>query len=163
MHRKCYYLYLNAKLIFLLNICFGINVFVGIFIPISFFFFPFNFLQVQKTDQMSNRICHACISFLNSWQSFKNRCNAAQKKQQNLLDMVKERAKKATENTQQTDRMRQQQQKTTVDQRILKTALMQAANSTPYNNSANNNSSIDVVSNIFFFFFCIHLVLLEIV
>lgn len=26
-------------------------------------------------------ICHACISYLNSWQSFKNRCDAAQRKQ----------------------------------------------------------------------------------
>lgn len=45
---------------------------------------------------MSNHICHACISFLNSWQSFKNRCNAAQKKQQNFVDLLlaKERAHK---------------------------------------------------------------------
>lgn len=35
---------------------------------------------------MSARICHACISYLNSWQSFKNRCYAAQKKQRSHLE-----------------------------------------------------------------------------
>lgn len=35
---------------------------------------------------MSARVCHACISFLNSWQSFKNRCHAAQKRHRGLLD-----------------------------------------------------------------------------
>uniref|UniRef100_A0A336KEG1 CSON007249 protein n=1 Tax=Culicoides sonorensis TaxID=179676 RepID=A0A336KEG1_CULSO len=37
--------------------------------------------DVQKDDRLSPKICHACISYLNSWQSFKNRCDAAQKKQ----------------------------------------------------------------------------------
>lgn len=36
---------------------------------------------MQKDDRLSPKICHACISYLNSWQSFKNRCDAAQKKQ----------------------------------------------------------------------------------
>lgn len=35
---------------------------------------------------MSLRICHACISYLNSWQSFKNRCLAAQNKQRSWLE-----------------------------------------------------------------------------
>lgn len=38
-------------------------------------------LKVQENDRLSPKICHACISFLNSWQSFKNRCDAAQRKQ----------------------------------------------------------------------------------
>jgi hypothetical protein len=38
-------------------------------------------LQVSSTDRLSVHICHACISYLNSWQSFKNRCDAAQRKQ----------------------------------------------------------------------------------
>lgn len=38
-------------------------------------------IQVQENDRLSPKICHACISFLNSWQSFKNRCDAAQRKQ----------------------------------------------------------------------------------
>lgn len=37
---------------------------------------------------MSARICHACISYLNSWQSFKNRCYAAQKKQRSQLEGI---------------------------------------------------------------------------
>lgn len=98
---------------------------------------------------MSNRICHACISFLNSWQSFKNRCYAAQKKQQNFLDLLlaKERAKQKLENERQ--RLIQPAAKVpSIDndaQRILKNALL---NSTMRPNSI-NNSSIDIVS--FFF------------
>lgn len=42
-------------------------------------FFPL--LQVSEADRLSLSICHACISYLNSWQSFKNRCDAAQRKQ----------------------------------------------------------------------------------
>lgn len=38
-------------------------------------------MQVTDTDKLSVNICHACISYLNSWQSFKNRCDAAQRKQ----------------------------------------------------------------------------------
>lgn len=105
---------------------------------------------------MSNRVCHACISFLNSWQSFKNRCYAAQKKQQNFLDLLlaKERAKQKSEN----DRQRQLQPgkaasvaaanpvvtTAAIDdqQRILKNALL---NSTMRPNAV-NNTSIDVVS-----------------
>lgn len=37
--------------------------------------------QVNEADRLSVSICHACISYLNSWQSFKNRCDAAQRKQ----------------------------------------------------------------------------------
>lgn len=109
--------------------------------------------QILPADRMSNRVCHACISFLNSWQSFKNRCYAAQKKQQTFLDLllVKERAKQKTEN----DRHRQVPQlgKTTSSanddqQRILKNALL---NSTMRPNAV-SNTSIDVVSIIFFLF-----------
>lgn len=98
---------------------------------------------------MSNRICHACISFLNSWQSFKNRCNAAQKKQQTFLDifLAKERAKKTVDIQMAAERQRQLQTQRALasaqQQRILKTALTQSMNSTPYNTS--NNSSVDVV------------------
>lgn len=107
---------------------------------------------------MSNRVCHACISFLNSWQSFKNRCYAAQKKQQNFLDLLlaKERAKQKTEH----DRQRQLQSGKTTSgtastatvedqQRILKNALL---NSTMRSNAV-NNTSIDVVSVLILHFF----------
>lgn len=90
---------------------------------------------------MSNRICHACISFLNSWQSFKNRCYAAQKKQQNFLDLLlaKERARQKLEN----NRQMQPGKVSGVDQqKILKNALL---NSTMRQNAI-NNTSIDVVS-----------------
>lgn len=112
---------------------------------------------------MSNRVCHACISFLNSWQSFKNRCYAAQKKQQNFLDLLlaKERAKQKAEH----DRQRQLQSGKTTSgnastatvedqQRILKNALL---NSTMRSNAV-NNTSIDVVS-VFNFFFILNLVI----
>lgn len=36
--------------------------------------------QVNEADRLSVSVCHACISYLNSWQSFKNRCDAAQRK-----------------------------------------------------------------------------------
>ena len=36
---------------------------------------------MTESDRLSVNICHACISYLNSWQSFKNRCDAAQRKQ----------------------------------------------------------------------------------
>uniref|UniRef100_A0A1B0CY28 Uncharacterized protein n=2 Tax=Lutzomyia longipalpis TaxID=7200 RepID=A0A1B0CY28_LUTLO len=42
-------------------------------------------IKVHQTDSLSPRICHACISYLNSWQSFKNRCYAAQRKQKAWL------------------------------------------------------------------------------
>lgn len=94
---------------------------------------------------MSSRICHACISFLNSWQSFKNRCYAAQKKQQNFLDLliVKEREKEKLETIKQNaERERQlvQEKALAEQQKILKKALM---STTP---NSNNNSHIDVVS-----------------
>lgn len=107
------------------------------------FFYAF---QILPADRMSNRICHACISFLNSWQSFKNRCYAAQKKQQTFLDLLlaKERAKQKLENERQ--RLIQPAAKvSSIDgdaQRILKNALL---NSTMRPNSI-NNSSIDIVS-----------------
>ncbi|XP_055600853.1 zinc finger protein hangover isoform X2 [Uranotaenia lowii] len=40
-------------------------------------------LQVVPEDSLSANICHACISYLNSWQSFKNRCDAADRKLRN--------------------------------------------------------------------------------
>ena len=49
-----------------------------LFIYLMYFFIN---LKVQENDRLSPKICHACISFLNSWQSFKNRCDAAQRKQ----------------------------------------------------------------------------------
>jgi hypothetical protein len=48
----------------------------------------FSFQQVNESDRLSVKICHACISFLNSWQSFKNRCDAAQRKQKIWLSSV---------------------------------------------------------------------------
>ncbi|XP_055304076.1 zinc finger protein hangover [Sitodiplosis mosellana] len=102
-------------------------------------------IKILPADRMSNRVCHACISFLNSWQSFKNRCYAAQKKQQNFIDLLlaKERAKQKAEN----DRKRQLQPGKVApvaivddQQRILKNALL---NSTMRSNAV-NNSSIDV-------------------
>lgn len=120
--------------------------------PVSVSFSLFCVPQVQQLDRMSNRICHACISFLNSWQSFKNRCNAAQKKQQTYLDifLAKERAKKTVDSIQlAAERQRQLQTQRALasaqQQRILKTALTQSLNSTPYNTS--NNNSVDVVCN----------------
>lgn len=47
--------------------------------------FPFP-LQITSGDGLSLRICHACISYLNSWQSFKNRCLASQSKQRAWLE-----------------------------------------------------------------------------
>lgn len=46
-----------------------------------FIYFISSNLKVQENDRLSPKICHACISYLNSWQSFKNRCDAAQRKQ----------------------------------------------------------------------------------
>lgn len=116
---------------------------VTVWICINDLHFIFQF-QILAADRLSNRICHACISFLNSWQSFKNRCFAAQKKQQNFLDLLlaKERAKQKLEK----ERQRQLPQADTSTnndlQKILKNALL---NSTIRSNAA-NNSSIDVVS-----------------
>lgn len=41
--------------------------------------------QVNASDRLSGRICHGCISFLNSWTSFKGRCGAAQRQQKSWL------------------------------------------------------------------------------
>lgn len=41
--------------------------------------------QVNASDRLSDRICHACISYLNSWTSFKGRCAAAQRQQKSWL------------------------------------------------------------------------------
>lgn len=41
-------------------------------------------IKVSKDDNLSPMICHACISYLNSWQSFKNRCDAAVRKQREI-------------------------------------------------------------------------------
>lgn len=48
----------------------------------SFFLF-----QVLQEDDLSQKICHACISYLNSWQSFKNRCDAAEKRQRSWTEI----------------------------------------------------------------------------
>lgn len=102
--------------------------------------------QILPVDRMSNRICHACISFLNSWQSFKNRCYAAQKKQQNFLDLLlaKERAKQKLEKERQRQMLRPNTSADGDQQKILKNALL---NSTVRSNPAHHNSSIDVVSD----------------
>lgn len=41
-------------------------------------------IKVSKDDHLSPMICHACISYLNSWQSFKNRCDVADRKQREI-------------------------------------------------------------------------------
>nr|XP_014101461.1 zinc finger protein hangover [Bactrocera oleae] len=46
-------------------------------------------IKINPEDHLSLRICHACISYLNSWQSFKNRCLASQNKQRSWLDTTK--------------------------------------------------------------------------
>ncbi|XP_062141739.1 zinc finger protein hangover isoform X2 [Drosophila sulfurigaster albostrigata] len=43
-------------------------------------------IKITSTDRLSLHICHACISYLNSWQSFKNRCLSSQTKQRQWLD-----------------------------------------------------------------------------
>ncbi|XP_033169939.1 zinc finger protein hangover isoform X2 [Drosophila mauritiana] len=43
-------------------------------------------IKVTPQDRLSQQICHACISYLNSWQSFKNRCFSSQAKQRQWLD-----------------------------------------------------------------------------
>lgn len=47
-------------------------------------------IKVAQEDDLSPKVCHACISYLNSWQSFKNRCDAAEKRQKswNEIDRV---------------------------------------------------------------------------
>lgn len=104
---------------------------------IVFILFMFSFWQIQQADRMSNRVCHVCISFLNSWQSFKNRCNVAQKKQQHFaeLKLAKERAKQLVAN-----QHKQVSVQSADSQKILKNALL---NSTPNNNP---NASLDIVS-----------------
>lgn len=48
----------------------------------TFFSLPF---QVNASDRLSGRVCHGCISFLNSWTSFKGRCLSAQREQKSWL------------------------------------------------------------------------------
>lgn len=55
--------------------------FILTFDSILTLFFSWSSAQVNVSDRLSLNICHACISYLNSWQSFKNRCDAAQRKQ----------------------------------------------------------------------------------
>lgn len=45
-------------------------------------------IKVSKDDNLSPMICHACISYLNSWQSFKNRCDAADRKQREISSEI---------------------------------------------------------------------------
>lgn len=121
--------------------------------------------QIHQGDRLSARVCHACISYLNSWQSFKNRCYAAQKKQRGMLDLflAKERAriKNASQQQQQPQQQNPQQTPSVVaanaqrqmeqyrqqleQQRILKDALSQPSGSSAYKNAQNNASSVDVV------------------
>lgn len=128
-------------------------------------------LQIHQGDRLSARVCHACISYLNSWQSFKNRCYAAQKKQRGMLDMflAKERARlKNVSQQQQTQpqapavvaanaqRQMEQYRQQLEQQRILKDALSQPSGSSAYKN-AQNNASVDVVCvicNLFPFEYC---------
>lgn len=44
-------------------------------------------IKVLQEDELSPKICHACISYLNSWQSFKNRCDAAEKRQKSWIEI----------------------------------------------------------------------------
>ncbi|XP_075158522.1 hangover [Haematobia irritans] len=55
-------------------------------------------IKISSNDSLSLRICHACISYLNSWQSFKNRCLSAQTKQSSWLDGSPQKAKSNAEN-----------------------------------------------------------------
>lgn len=52
-------------------------------------YFFFLSLQITQGDRLSSHICHACISYLNSWQSFKNRCITSQSKQRVWLGLPK--------------------------------------------------------------------------
>lgn len=115
-------------------------------------------LQIHQGDRLSARVCHACISYLNSWQSFKNRCYAAQKKQRGMLDLflAKERARIKNASQQQNpqqapsvvaanaQRQMEQYRQQLEQQRILKDALSQPSGSSAYKN-AQNSTSMDVV------------------
>lgn len=57
-------------------------------------------IKVQEGDRLSLRICHACISYLNSWQSFKNRCHAAQRKQRSWSEQWQQQQKFSTSDEQ---------------------------------------------------------------
>ncbi|KAL5276891.1 hypothetical protein ACFFRR_002229 [Megaselia abdita] len=46
-------------------------------------------IKITQGDRLSSQICHACISYLNSWQSFKNRCITSQNKQRVWLGLPK--------------------------------------------------------------------------
>ncbi|XP_017109382.2 zinc finger protein hangover isoform X1 [Drosophila bipectinata] len=43
-------------------------------------------IKITPQDRLSLQICHACISYLNSWQSFKNRSLISQTKQRQWLE-----------------------------------------------------------------------------
>ncbi|KAH8308483.1 hypothetical protein KR044_011978, partial [Drosophila immigrans] len=53
-------------------------------------------IKITSTDRLSLHICHACISYLNSWQSFKNRCLSSQTKQRQWLDTDRNSSKQQT-------------------------------------------------------------------
>lgn len=121
-------------------------------------------LQIHQQDRLSARICHACISYLNSWQSFKNRCTAAEKRQKYLLEryMANQRKQKASQQASalanaQRQRQLDQQRNQVMQQRLLKQALsqpnqQQPPHSSPLSaaqrivNSFQLNSSVEVVS-----------------
>lgn len=113
---------------------------------------------MHQTDRLSARVCHACISYLNSWQSFKNRCHVAQKKQNSMLELfvAKQRSQQnasggiSPQKQRQLDQHRANQLQ---QQRILKQALSQptmaaaaANNASLLTNNRSNTSAIDVVS-----------------
>uniref|UniRef100_A0A1A9Z658 Zinc finger protein hangover n=1 Tax=Glossina pallidipes TaxID=7398 RepID=A0A1A9Z658_GLOPL len=52
-------------------------------------------VKISPNDRLSLSICHACISYLNSWQSFKNRCLASQNKQRSWLESGHNNTKKS--------------------------------------------------------------------
>lgn len=66
--------------------------YLHLFIYFCFFLFV---LQISPNDRLSLSICHACISYLNSWQSFKNRCLASQNKQRSWLESGHNNTKKS--------------------------------------------------------------------
>lgn len=134
-------------------------------------FLNFFLLQIHQGDRLSARVCHACISYLNSWQSFKNRCYAAQKKQRGMLDLflAKERARIKNASQQQNQpqapsvvaanaqRQMEQYRQQLEQQRILKDALSQPSGSSAYKN-AQSSISMDVVCCRYKFFYYLAIV-----
>ncbi|XP_061388292.1 zinc finger protein hangover [Musca vetustissima] len=92
-------------------------------------------IKISSTDTLSLRICHACISYLNSWQSFKNRCLSAQNKQRSWLDGGCSSPQKTTksnaeqqqavsaDNQQHSDEQQQQQQQK--DEQSLASSILE--------------------------------------